>query len=105
MNTVQCDVSFFSREMVHQFYKEGVFHAPAEYEEGVKHLRAWLNDQPHLPNITDQHLYAFLHSCEGNLQHSKDTVEKYYTMRTHAPELFSNRNPLLPEIQHILDIW
>lgn len=90
--------------MEHKFFKAGVYQPPKEYEEDIKQLREWITDQPHLPTITDEHLNLFLFSCEGDVTHAKATIENYFTLRTHSPELFANRNPLSDEIQQILDM-
>ncbi|KAJ9574053.1 hypothetical protein L9F63_008579 [Diploptera punctata] len=87
--------------MVHKLFKDGVYQAPEEYKEDIEELRQWLTEQHHLPTLTDEHLNLFLHSCEGNLMRTKVTMENYFTLRTHTPELFANRNPLSNDIQEI----
>ena len=44
----------------------------------------------------------FLHSCYYRLEATKTTIENYYTIRTHAPEIFSKRDPLGKDIQEAL---
>ncbi|KAJ9590017.1 hypothetical protein L9F63_016856 [Diploptera punctata] len=74
--------------------------------ENIEHLREWLMKQPHLPNsqITDEQLILFLHSCQHSLEASKQTIEAYYSIRTHAPELFGNRDTNYPPIKQALSI-
>ncbi|PSN31652.1 hypothetical protein C0J52_14955 [Blattella germanica] len=86
------------------YFKKGVFQPPKEYEEDVKHLRDWLKGQPHLPDISDEHLYLFLHSCIHNLTLTKATIEHYYTLRTHSPELFDDRDPMSTDCQNVFNM-
>jgi hypothetical protein len=43
--------------------------------------------------LTDEQFILFLHCCQHSLEACKQTIEAYYTIRTHAPELFGNRDP------------
>lgn len=57
-------------------------------------LREWCKKQPHLPKIQDVDLAIFLYYSYYNIKLTKSKIENYYTYRTHAPELFSNRDIL-----------
>lgn len=63
-------------------------------ESDVGILREWLKKQPHLPKITDSELALFLHSNYYQLEPTKNTIDTYFTVRTHVPEFFANRDPL-----------
>jgi hypothetical protein len=54
--------------------------------------------------LTDEQLILFLHCCQHSLEASKQTIEAYYTIRTHAPELFGNRDPRRKGIQDTLTV-
>jgi len=54
--------------------------------------------------LTDEQLILFLHCCKHSLEACKQTIEAYYTIRTHAPELFGNRDPRWKDIQKLLCI-
>jgi hypothetical protein len=54
--------------------------------------------------LTDEQLILFLNCCQHSLEASKRTIEAYYTIRTHAPEMFGNRDPNQKEIQQALSI-
>ncbi|KAJ9593638.1 hypothetical protein L9F63_014816 [Diploptera punctata] len=84
------------------YFKQGVFQPPSGHQQDAEHLREWLKAQPHLPHLSDEHLYLFLNSCGYQLTKTKQTIDNYYTLRTSSPELFANRNPLLPEVQATL---
>ncbi|KAJ9587960.1 hypothetical protein L9F63_018605 [Diploptera punctata] len=90
--------------MPHNYFKEGVCQPPASRADDLKHMRNWLSGQHHLPALSDEHLYLFLNCCDYQLTKAKETIDNYYTLRTSSPELFGNRNPLLPEIQAILNV-
>ncbi|PNF19943.1 hypothetical protein B7P43_G10378, partial [Cryptotermes secundus] len=73
--------------------------------ENIEHLREWMSKQPHLPSgVTDEQLILFLNCCQHSLEACKQTIEAYYTIRTHAPELFGSRDPKRKEIQQTLSI-
>jgi len=42
--------------------------------------------------FTDEHIILFLHSCFFRLEPTKATIESYFTLRTHSPELFTKRD-------------
>ncbi|XP_065221720.1 alpha-tocopherol transfer protein-like isoform X2 [Planococcus citri] len=58
----------------------------------IKSIKDWLSKQRHLPELSDRQIAIFIHSCFGALELTKNTIESYYTIRTHAPELFNGRN-------------
>lgn len=57
-------------------------------------LREWCEKQQHLPKIADLHLLLFLHSNYNSIEAAKNTVESFFTIRSHVPEFFANRDPL-----------
>jgi hypothetical protein len=54
--------------------------------------------------LTDEQLILFLHCCQHSLEACKQTMEAYYTIRTHAPELFGNRDPRWKDIQRLMSV-
>jgi hypothetical protein len=54
--------------------------------------------------LTDEQLILFLNCCQHSLEACKQTIEAYYTIRTHAPELFGQRDPEGNEIQQAMSI-
>lgn len=73
--------------------------------ENIEYLRDWISKQPHLPTgIADEQLILFLHCCQHSLEACKQIIEAYYTIRTHAPEVFGNRDPRRKEIHQTLSI-
>ncbi|XP_036147057.1 alpha-tocopherol transfer protein-like [Monomorium pharaonis] len=60
----------------------------------IQLLREWCEKQTHLPKIEDSFLALFLHSNYYQMEPTKNTIENYYTIRTHLPEFFCNRDPL-----------
>ena len=49
-----------------------------------------------------QFLVAFLRGCKFSLERTKAKMDMYYTLKSALPEFFTNRDPMLPEIQKIL---
>lgn len=64
---------------------------PELRDEDLQAFRDWADKQPHLPAVTDAELALFLHTCHYRLEPAKSAVDTYFTVRTHAPELFSER--------------
>lgn len=58
-------------------------------------LRDWIIQSPHLRLRTDdQFLVGFLRGCKFSLERAKQKLDLFYTVRTHAPELIRNRDPM-----------
>lgn len=70
----------------------------------IKAIRDWLQEQPHLRSIqaSDQWLIGFLRGSKYNLDKCKKKLDKYYTLKSAAPEFFTNRDPLDPSMQAML---
>ncbi|XP_047353556.1 alpha-tocopherol transfer protein-like [Vespa velutina] len=79
--------------------KEAFNKNPNLKESDLQIIRAWLDKQPHLPKIEDIYLILFLNSNYYQLERTKTTIDNFYTIRTHVPEFFSNRDPFLKDIR------
>lgn len=44
-------------------------------------------------------MFLFLHSCHWSVERAKEAVDCFYTIKTHSPEIFANRDPASAEIQ------
>ncbi|XP_058829855.1 alpha-tocopherol transfer protein-like isoform X1 [Topomyia yanbarensis] len=62
--------------------------------EDVQKIREWMEKQPHLPKISELETVLFLHSNYFKMEATKQTIENYYTCRTHIPMFFANRDML-----------
>lgn len=61
--------------------------------------------QPRFPPYSRNHAVLFLHACYWDQVAAKSALEKYSTIRAASPELFDNRDPLMPSIQQVFDLW
>ncbi|XP_038212138.1 uncharacterized protein LOC119832543 [Zerene cesonia] len=77
---------------------------PEGHDEEIQEIREWMKSQPHLPYISDEFIILFLHSNYYKVKETQDTIECYFTLRYNTPDLFTNRDPLMPKNQVILDI-
>lgn len=49
----------------------------------------------------DQLIRRFLYSCRHSLERTKKTIDLCFTIRSQAPEIFSNRDPDSKEMENI----
>lgn len=72
----------------------------------LESIRLWLqNDVPWIKaRSEDKYILPFLRGCKFNLPKTKTKLTNYYTMKRDRPEWFSNRNPLLPEVQTLVKL-
>ncbi|XP_022900855.2 alpha-tocopherol transfer protein-like [Onthophagus taurus] len=55
-------------------------------------LKKWLQSESYLPkNIDDSLLTNFLRGCKGNLEKTKQKLEKYFAVKTKIPNLFMQK--------------
>lgn len=78
---------------------------PKRRQDDIDAIKTWLAKQNHLnANTEDQWILTFLRGCKFSLERTKEKIDSYYTMRTLLPEFFTNRDPMLPELQEILKL-
>jgi hypothetical protein len=76
---------------------------PARIKKDIKAFREWIKKSPHIKGRTDdQFLVAFLRGCKYSLERAKQKYDLFYTLKTHAPELLKNRDPLDPKIREAI---
>ncbi|KYM98124.1 PREDICTED: alpha-tocopherol transfer protein-like [Cyphomyrmex costatus] len=73
-------------------FEEELKKNPKLKESDIQILREWCKKQPHLPKITDSEFALFLHSNYYQLEPTKSTIDNFFTVRTHVPEFFYNRD-------------
>lgn len=65
-------------------------------------LRAWVQElgqgQP-----SNQWLIGFLRGSKHNVEKAKSKLEKYYSLKVSIPEFYTNRDPMDPKIQALLE--
>lgn len=77
----------------------------ATRDSDLQIIKEWLAKQPHLPKIDDDRmLMTFLRGCKFSLEKCKQKLDMYFTMRTAAPEFFSNRDITRPEMREICNL-
>ena len=75
-------------------FEEELKKNPDLKKSDIQMLRDWCDKQPHLPKISDSELALFLHSNFYRIEPTKNTIDAYYTVRSHVPEFFDNRDPV-----------
>ncbi|KAK9875984.1 hypothetical protein WA026_011084 [Henosepilachna vigintioctopunctata] len=82
---------------------DGLKEIPDKKKE-LQRVRTWLNTQPHLPEISDEFIFLFLHACFWSVDRTKVCMENYFTIRSSSPLLFSGRNVYDPKLQALLNM-
>jgi len=78
---------------------------PARIPDDIEALKTWIKQQPYLKARTDdQFLLAFLRGCKYSLEKAKSKIDKYYTLRTRYPEMFTINDVKDPRIREILNL-
>lgn len=77
---------------------------PKDRDREVATMRAWLNTQPHLPRLSDEHLLLFLHSCNFALDRTQKTVDSYFTTRSNETFLFSDKDPSSGDLKYVFGV-
>ncbi|RZC34023.1 CRAL TRIO domain containing protein [Asbolus verrucosus] len=73
--------------------------------EDVIYLKKWMEAQPHLPEILDEHrIRNFLTLNKCSIEKTKQKIDMYYTIRSLIPDMFENINPKHPNMEQLLDI-
>lgn len=73
-------------------FEEELKKNPELKEADIQMLREWCEKQPHLPKISNRELALFLHSNYYRLEPTKSNIDTFFTVRTHVPEFFCNRD-------------
>ncbi|KAL1453932.1 hypothetical protein WDU94_010233 [Cyamophila willieti] len=69
--------------------------------EDIRLLQEWLRSQPQYPPITDVLLIRHLQVCDYSIERTKQIIDTHLQLRTAIPEVFTNTNPFLPEVQTV----
>ncbi|CAH0388346.1 unnamed protein product [Bemisia tabaci] len=95
----------FSSDPIHDSKRTVLKNLNEEERDGLKKFREWVDTQSHLnPLKTDFELIKFLIISKYDQEKAKKRFVNFYNMRANVPEWFSNRDPLLPELQALLDL-
>lgn len=85
--------------------REQLHEEPDALRENLDIFKEWIKKSAHLRTRTDdQFLIAFLRGCKYSLEMSKKKLDMFYTLRTHIPEMISDRDPLNEKLQQIIKL-
>ncbi|KAJ8965223.1 hypothetical protein NQ314_004293 [Rhamnusium bicolor] len=93
-------------ENVKQFAEKNLKETDESRDAALEEIKRWLIEEgPHLhARLEDKYILPFLRGCKFNTEKTKAKLTNYYTMRRDQPEQFSNRDPLLTEIQELVKL-
>lgn len=83
---------------------DGVHKNPENRKKELNKIKSWLNTQPHLPIISDEFIYLFLHASYYNIDKTKHMMEMYFTIRASNPTIFSDRDVYNERMQLTLSL-
>ncbi|KAH0568511.1 retinol-binding protein pinta-like [Cotesia glomerata] len=87
-----------------RFAKEKLGEDDNHLIEDVNYIVDWVSKQPHLCIRQDpQWIAGFLRGCKHSLERTKEKLDTYYTIKTHLPELFQDRDPKQSKIEKSLE--
>lgn len=88
------------------FAEENLNETEESRRAALSEIKKWLTEEkPDLnAHLEDRYLLAFLRGCKFRLDRTKIKLINYYTMRKNEPAWFSNRDPLLKEIQDLVKL-
>ncbi|XP_061393138.1 alpha-tocopherol transfer protein-like [Musca vetustissima] len=87
---------------------EALGEVPARLADDLAALKEWIRQQPHLrANTDDQFLVAFLRGCKYSLERAKAKIDKFFTLKSKFPEIFSATDVNDPKFRDIfrLGMW
>lgn len=61
---------------------------PEMDKSDVLKLQEWVQQQPHMPNLSELDVILFFHACKYSIEMTKRTIETNLSVRTHCPEFF-----------------
>lgn len=72
----------------------------------VATIRDWLAKQPHLPSddVDDIMIERLLVRCKNSVLATQRRIDGTYSVRSDMPEFYTDRDPLHPDIQQILQV-
>ncbi|KAJ3618117.1 hypothetical protein MTP99_006148 [Tenebrio molitor] len=73
-------------------------------KDDVITFMTWVNKQPHLPEINELQAILFLQSCYYRNEAAKAAIDNFFTVKTHCPEFFRERNATVKTVKAALDV-
>ncbi|XP_065205554.1 alpha-tocopherol transfer protein-like [Planococcus citri] len=85
--------------------KEEYAKNPKLKKSDIDQLNEWVKSQSHLPpDITEEQLILFHHSCYYKMEDTKNCINIYYTLRIGTPEYFVRRDVTHSSLQQALNV-
>ncbi|XP_055854077.1 alpha-tocopherol transfer protein-like [Episyrphus balteatus] len=76
---------------------------PEMDKQDVLKLKQWVQQQPHMPNLSELDVILFFHACYYSMELTKRTIETNLSIRTHVPEFFHNLDIERPELKRAMN--
>ncbi|XP_075210873.1 retinol-binding protein pinta-like isoform X2 [Lycorma delicatula] len=87
------------------YAKECLNEDESKYNRCIEEIQKWLKTQPQLHAKADVvNIVRFLRCGKFDLDRTKNRINEFYTLKGSTPEWYANRDPTLPQLQHLLDL-
>lgn len=97
--------TFTLGESAKEFAQKELGETDERREQAIVELRQWLCENPRINAKSDDvSILYFLRGCKFDVERTKQKLRNFYVMKTERPEWFTNRDPLLPEIQDLVKL-
>jgi len=73
-------------------------------EECILTMRQWLQTEEKCYPLEDISILWFLRGCKFDINKTKTRIENFFSFRAQVKEWYSDRDPLKPELNSLLDI-
>lgn len=89
-----------------QFAIENLNETDENRDVCLEDIRSWLREEVPWINARteDKYLLPFLRGCKFDLPKTKQKIINFYTMKKERPQWFTNRNPVLPQLQELIKL-
>ncbi|KAH0818268.1 hypothetical protein GEV33_004523 [Tenebrio molitor] len=74
-------------------------------KDDVITFMSWVKKQPHLPKINGEYDIKLARNFLKWNEAAKAAIDNFFTIKTHCPEFFRDRNATVKTVKAALDVW
>ncbi|KAL6431718.1 hypothetical protein ACFW04_007330 [Cataglyphis niger] len=73
-------------------------------ESAIMEIKRWIQETDLNARTDDFFILRFLRTCKFNIENTKKRLQNFQKLRANQPEWYTNRDPLHPKLQELLDL-